>query len=180
MPGRTWYWFCSRSSFAIILIISTVRWVARAEGRDEGKKDQEDAQKCECGWQQCSGYLAKVETSNTSVFSVIQGAFSGKKTKKTKKGPVWTRPEGEVYIANYSWIKKSIVVFGFCPHYLQLCDFSPTARLHRSQNPTSPLDRTRLRSDLTIKTSQHLTEHAWYLGCVRAPDSSLQSKHHTF
>lgn len=63
-----------------------------------GKKDQEDARKYECGWQRCSGYLAKVETSNTSVFTFIQGAFSG---KINKKGPVWTRPEGEVYIANY-------------------------------------------------------------------------------
>lgn len=112
MPGRTWYWFCSRSSFAIILIISTVRWVARAEGRDEGKKDQEDAQKCECGWQQCSGYLAKVETSNTSVFSVIQGAFSGK-IKKQKKARCGHGPRVKCILLTTAESRKALLFLAF-------------------------------------------------------------------
>lgn len=33
---------------------------------------------------------------------------------------MWIWPEGEAYIANYSWMEKSVVVSGFSPHYLWL------------------------------------------------------------
>lgn len=78
--------FSFHSSFSIILIISTIRWVARA-----GKKKRLGvAGKCACGWQWCSGYLETVETSNSSIFSVIWGAFSEKEREREKK-PAWCR-----------------------------------------------------------------------------------------
>lgn len=33
---------------------------------------------------------------------------------------MWIWPEGGAYIANYSWMEKSVVVSGFSPHYLWL------------------------------------------------------------
>lgn len=72
--------FSFHSSFSIILIISTVRWVAWAK-----KKRLGVAGKCVCGWQWCSGYLETVETSNNSIFSITWGMFSEKARKKTTK-----------------------------------------------------------------------------------------------
>lgn len=120
-----------------------------------------------CGWQWCSGYLETVETSNNSIFSITWGTFSEKERKKNKKkqnknGLVSTRPEGEAF-ANYSWIKSSIVVFGFCPHYLQLCDFAFPALLQRSQIQTPPPGTDHVLCALTMKKANVLrnTCYTW-------------------
>lgn len=43
---------------------------------------------------------------------------------------MWLRPEGQAYIANCSWMEKSLVVSGFSPHYLWLGRLQP----YKSQN----------------------------------------------
>lgn len=80
--------FSFHGSFSIILITSTVHGVARAE---KEKKRLGVAGKCACGWQWRSGYLETVETSNSSIFTVIWEVFSEKKPQTNKKKPAWCR-----------------------------------------------------------------------------------------
>lgn len=105
------------SSFSIILIISTVRWVARAE---KAKKIRSGREMCVCGWQWCRGYLETVQISNSSIFSVTWGAFSEKKKNTPKMawrrhGP---RVKGLLTTAEqhyYFWLLPSLLaVMWFC------------------------------------------------------------------
>lgn len=127
--------FSFHSSFSIILIISTVRWVARAEIKRLGV-----AGKFACGWQ-CSDVVGiwKQWRHLTAAFSASSGERFHKKRKREKTKTAWCQHGQRVkcLLTTAEW-RTALLFFGLLPSLLAVMWFCFSSLVAEGLHPNVP------------------------------------------